>query len=148
MIEKVDRVLDLLTAALTLYLGQPALPLAASTAVEKKDRKPRATKAEMAARAPEAPADESPFGNLGETAPARPKGALVTPSVEETVEAARRMKELLGVYIRKHAPVSKGQENAKALIASVIPQEVGKNMEQFSYISNLKFAEALEKALA
>ena len=157
MIEKLERVLELAATALLIWIKnngenvpfivaapkEPGLPL------EKKDRKPRATKAEMAART-EAPAaePESPFGEPAVAAkPPQHKGALVSATAEETIEAYRRMRELLGVFIRRHAVMGTGQAKAKAIIQEVAPQEVGKRMEEFSYISNVQLAGRLEKEI-
>lgn len=70
---------------------------------------------------------------------------------EDTVEAARRCQEVIGLFIRRHLKaVPPGLDRAKAIIQEVCPNEVGKKIEEFAYTSNLKliprFESELEKA--
>lgn len=151
MTEQIGKLLNLACEALALYIRKTtlelgeALPLPLPEAPKPaKERKPRALKVE--APAPAAARDK--------------QHAMSAPhaSVEEQVEAARRCKEVIGLFIRARLTAKpSGVEQATA----IIKRELGAprksydvrgtltpmwKLEDFTYEENLKLIPVFEKA--
>jgi hypothetical protein len=117
MMQKLERLIDVATEALTLYVsnngGQAALPFrgdvpAQPSAPEKpaKERKTRTPKA-----APEVV--DSPFGGANQGG--QPAPSKLAP--EDAIEAGRRGQEVMGLFIRRYLKASPtGLERAKKII--------------------------------
>lgn len=131
MIAKLEKVLDLVAEALSLYIedkrrgrgenlpfrGEAVLatlaPAPAASAAPAATRgRPR--KEKVVAAAAEAPATESPFGTVEAPKAAASASKL---SAEEAFEAGRRGQEVMGLFIRRYLKASPtGLERAKKIL--------------------------------
>jgi hypothetical protein len=131
MIQKLEKLLDLLIAVLERELGSETAPASVPTTVRR---------ARKTAPVPESePEPDDPFAGMG---------APLKPTPEETMEASRRCIEVMGAFIKKHMndkPIS-GQQQAKKIIQIELGHSLGK-LTDLTYEDNVKLIPRFEQEL-
>ena len=139
MIEKLEKVLDLLVDALELYLGRKAAPVTEpAPAPAKPARAPRKT----ATKEPEKAAEPDPFAGLG----GGPVEAAAV-SVEDQMEAKRACQDLMAAYIRRVGVAGGvGLGKAKVILAEVCGRPIAA-LEELKYADHVKLTPRFEREL-